>query len=480
MATAIAPSPPEVEEYFYRARAAAAIYSQFTQEQTDRVVKAVYEAAFRNRVRLAKLAREVTGLGRWQDKVIKNVVASQFVHEDIKDLRTVGVISDDPITGIVEIAQPMGPILAIIPVTNPTSTVIFKALIALKTRNPIIFSPSPRARACSDETARICYEAALAADAPEHCIQWLGDCSHELTQAVMRHRSLALILATGGAGLVKIAYSSGTPAIGVGSGNVPVYVERSADLSFAAEQIMISKLFDYGTICASEQALVVEEAIAEPLAAEFRKRKAHFLSDAQVKRLESFAFDADRNAVNPEIVGQPAPRIAELAGLDVPADVELLVAPLAGVGPAWPLSSEILAPILAWYVVDDFRAAVNRCIDLNFYGGIGHTVSIFSNDDAKISQFASLMNAGRIVVNTPSSQGAVGGIYNLLHPSLTLGCGTGGKNITTDNVTASHLLNIQRIARRRENQRLAKFDLNLYYDESLDAATVEHAYNRNF
>ncbi len=469
-----------VDEYVKRASAAAAVFSQFTQQQTDRVVRAVYEAAFNNRVGLARLACEETALGRWQDKVIKNVVASQFVYDDIKDLKTVGIISDDPVTGIVEIAQPMGPILGIIPVTNPTSTVIFKILIALKTRNPIILSPSPRAKNCSSAAARICYEAALAADAPEHCVQWLTESPLEVTQALMSHKSLALILATGGSGLVHSAYSSGTPAIGVGAGNVPVFIEKSADVAFAAEQIVISKLFDCGTICASEQAVVVERNIAREVAAEFRKRKAYFLTETEVAQVGRIAFDANRRVMAPDVVGQPAVKIARMAGLDLPADVGLLVAPLGGIGDQWPLSSEILAPILAWYIADDFRSAANLCIDLNFHGGIGHTASIFSNDEDRIKEFAALMNAGRIVVNMPSSQGAVGGIYNMLHPSLTLGCGTGGHNITTDNITARHLLNIQRIARRRENQRFMRFDANLFLDESLDAAAIAAAYNKNF
>ena len=231
-------APPDAGPYFRRAKAAAAVFSQFSQEHTDRVVEAVYRAAFRNRVTLAKLAHEETGLGRWQDKVIKNVVASQFVYDDIKNLKTVGVVGEDRVTGIVEIAQPIGPILGVIPVTNPTSTTIFKILIALKTRNPIIISPHKRARCCCTETARICYEAALEADAPEFCIQWLAEYSRDLTHAVMTHESLSLILATGGSGLVKAAYSSGTPALGVGAGNVPVFIERSADISFAVEQIM--------------------------------------------------------------------------------------------------------------------------------------------------------------------------------------------------------------------------------------------------
>ncbi|MBN1909477.1 MAG: aldehyde dehydrogenase family protein [Pirellulales bacterium] len=468
-----------VDEYFQRANGAAAVFSQYNQEQTDRIVRAVYEAAFGNRVRLAQMAAEETNLGKWQDKVIKNVVASQFVYEDIKDTKTVGVVSEDPVTGIVEIAQPVGPILAIIPVTNPTSTVIFKTLIALKARNPIIFSFSPRAMDSCCETARICYEAALAADAPENCIQWLTESSHELTHAFMTHKSLALILATGGSGLVRSAYSSGTPALGVGAGNVPVYIERTADVPFTVEQIMTSKLFDNGTVCASEQALVVEREIADELAAEFRRKKAYFLNDEQVEKLTAVAYDPARGVMNAAVVGQSAETLAQMARFDVPAHTQLLIAPLPGVGPEWPLSSEILAPILAWYVADSFETAVNHCIDLNFHGGMGHTASIYSNDESRIQQFAMLMNAGRIVVNTPSSQGAVGGIYNMLRPSFTLGCGTGGHNITTDNITACHLVNIQRIARRRDNQRLKKFDQNLYYDESLGATEIEAAYNRN-
>lgn len=469
-----------IEEHFCLANAAAAVFSQYDQQQTDRIVRAVYEAAFRDRVRLARLAYEETGMGKWQDKVVKNLVASQFVYEDIKDLKTVGVIHEDPISGIVEIAQPMGPILAIIPVTNPTSTAMFKILIALKTRNPVIISPARKARESTVETARICYEAALAADAPEHCIQWLPEGSRELTQAAMKHKSLALILATGGPGLVRSAYSSGTPTIGVGAGNVPVYIERTADVPFAVEQIVTSKCFDNGTICASEQAIVAERSIADAVCEEFCRRSARFLTKEEVADLECVAFDPERNSMHPDIVGQPAVKIAAMAGIRVPPDTQLLIAPLGGIGPQWPLSSEILAPILAWYTADDFDHAVNLCIDLNFHGGMGHTASIFSNDDARIKQFASLMNAGRIVVNTPSSQGAVGGLYNMLHPSLTLGCGTGGKNITTDNVTAQHLLNIQRIARRRENQRLARFDTNLFYDESLDPAAFSAAFNRNY
>ncbi len=468
------------EDIIGRATQAAAIYAELDQAATDRIVDAVHRAAFNNRVSLAKWAHEETGMGKWQDKVIKNVVAAQLVYEDIKNLKTAGVISEDFVNGITEIAQPVGPILAIIPVTNPTSTVIFKTLIALKTRNPIIICPSGKAKRCCAETARICYEAALAAGAPDDCIQWLNETTREQTQALMAHKGLAMILATGGTGLVKTAYSSGTPTLGVGAGNVPVFIDTSADIPFAVSQILVSKLFDNGTICASEQALVVEASIAQEVRREFERQGAYYLSDEETAKLEEVAYDKTKGAMNPDIVGQSAAFIAAKAGIDAPADVKLLIAIQIGVGAKYPLSSEILAPILACYVEDSFINAVNRCIDLNFYGGIGHSVSMYGNDEARITEFALMMNAGRIIVNSPSSQGAVGGIYNHLSPSFTLGCGTGGKNITTDNVTARHLVNIQRIARRRENQRLMRFDTQLYLDESLDVDAIEDRYNSNY
>jgi len=472
-------SPTTIDEIMQRATAAAGIFSQYDQEQTDRIVAAVYHAGFAARIRLAKFAHEETGIGRWDHKVIKNVVATQFVYEDIRDLKTVGVIRDDIETGIIEIAQPVGPILAVIPATNPTSTVMFKVLSALKTRNPVIVSPSRRARGCSVEAARICYEAALAAGAPEDCVQWLGDVSREQTQALMAHPGLALILATGATGLVHSAYSSGTPTLGVGPGNVPVFIDRSADIDFAVNEICASKLFDNGTICASEQAIVVERPLSEDVMAAFRRRGAYFLDETERRQLETVAIDASGH-MNADIVGRPAVEIAERAGLSVPDETTLLIAVLEGVGDDYPLSREILAPILAFYAVEGFEHAVNTCIDLNFYGGIGHTVSLFCNDEARTREFAALMNAGRVVVNMPSAQGAVGRMYNSLHPSLTLGCGTGGKNITTDNVTARHLINIQRIARRREDRRFARFDLSLYLDEAIDADTIQRAFNRNY
>jgi acetaldehyde dehydrogenase/alcohol dehydrogenase len=463
-----------------RATIASAVFAQFDQEATDRIVARVFEAALDNRVRLAQMAAEETGMGRWQDKVLKNVVAAQLVYESIKSERTAGVICDDDTSGVTEIAQPLGPILAVIPVTNPTSTVIFKALIALKTRNPLIVSPHHRAVASSGEAARICYEAALSADAPDDCVQWLTETSRELTHALMTHRKLALILATGGTGLVRAAYSSGTPAIGVGPGNVPVLIDTSADIAFAVESILASKTFDYGTVCASEQSVVVEDSIADAVRAEFERQGAYFLDDDETQRLERVAIDPERGGMSAQIVGQPASRVAEMAGIEVPPDTRLLVTPLTGVGAGYPLSGEILAPVLAFYSCPDYEAAVKLCIDINYLGGIGHTTSIFANDDARIAEFAEVMNAGRVIVNTPSAHGAVGGIYNTLSPSLTLGCGSGGKNSTTENVTARHLINVKRVCRRRPNMRWLGFDTGRFFDTSVSARELAADYHRNY
>jgi acetaldehyde dehydrogenase/alcohol dehydrogenase len=435
-----------VDKVMEKAAQAAAALKQMNQEHTDRIVKRMFEAGFKNRESLAKQAQKETGLGKWQDKVTKNIIATQLVYEDIKNLKTEGIISEDKDAGIVEIAQPIGPIFAVTPVTNPTSTVLFKILIALKSRNPIIIRPHGTAKKCSVEAAKICYEAALEAGAPENCIQWIKSSTKAQTLHFMGHKKTALILATGSVGLVRAAYSSGNPALGVGPGNVPVYIGKSADVPFAVDRILISKTFDYGTVCASEQALVVRQCHVETAIDEFKKRKAYFLSPGEIKSMEKVAFNKADKVMNIEVIGQPAPVIARMAGIDVPPDTTLLIAELEEVGIRSPLSLEILAPILAFYRVKDFEEGIEMCRQINIHGGLGHTASIFSNDEEKIHYFASVMNAGRILVNTPASQGALGGIYNKLQPSLTLGCGTGGKNITTDNISAKHLLNIQRIA----------------------------------
>jgi acetaldehyde dehydrogenase / alcohol dehydrogenase len=458
---------------------AAAEFNQFSQKQTDSVVEAVFRAGFTNRVKLAKMAHEETGMGIWEHKVIKNVLGSQLVYESIRDEKTVGVISSDPLTGITEIAQPLGPVLAVIPVTNPTSTVLFKILICLKTRNPIIISAHRGAVKSCTEAVRICYEAAIAAGAPEECIQMMPAGNREFTQMMMSHPKIALILATGGTGLVKAAYSSGNPSIGVGPGNVPVFIDETADIPFAVSSIISSKTFDNGMICASEQAVVVEKSIEKQVREEFERQNCYFLSEEEIRKVERVAVVPETGGMNPAIVGQSVSVIAEQAGIAVPVGTRILIAKLEGIGLDYPLSVEVLAPILAFYSAGNYTAAVNSCIDLNYLGGIGHTACIYSNNERHILEFSELMNAGRILVNTPTSQGAVGYFHNNLQPSLTLGCGTGGKNITTENISARHLINIQRVSRRKNNQLWSGFDLANYYDESLSTDEILGNYHKN-
>ncbi len=467
------------DEMLQKASIAAAVFHELDQQETDKIVESVYKAGFNNRVKLAKHAHEETGLGVWEHKVIKNVIATQFVYENIKNEKTVGVISENKQTGITEIAQPLGPIFAVIPVTNPTSTVLNKILISLKTRNPVIISAHRNAVKCCTEAVKICYEAALAAGAPDDCIQIIEEHSRELTHAIMTHQQLALILATGGTGLVNAAYSSGNPAIGVGPGNVPVFIDQSADIPFAVENIILSKTFDNGTICASEQSVVVEKNISDKVISEFKKQGCYFLNKDEIKKIEPIAINMEKGSMNAAIVGKSANYIAKEAGIEIPENTKILMAQIEGIGADYPLSGEVLAPILSYYTCNSYDDAIKTCIDLNYLGGIGHTAAIYANDEERISEFSQIMNAGRIVVNTPSSQGAVGGFYNTLNTSFTLGCGSGGKNITTDNITASHLLNIQRVTRRRPNQKWFAFDATQYLDGSKNKETIMLEYNKN-
>ena len=461
-----------VNELIENAGIAAVEFRKFNQEQTDKIVKKVYEAAFNNRIDLAKLAFKETHLGKWEDKVEKNIIASWSVYFDIINKKTVGVISEDNENGIVEIAESKGPIFAITPVTNPTSTVIFKILIAMKTRNPIIIRPHGAAKKCSNAAAKICYEAAIEAGAPKNCIQWIRRSTKEETLELMGHKKIALILATGSVSLVKSAYSSGNPAIGVGPGNVPVYIGKSCDVSFAVDQILLSKTFDNGTICASEQSVVVSKINSQQVIEEFKKRKAYFLSEEETALVEKIAFNKAQKVMSADVIGQSAFRIAEMANITVPEDTSVLIAPLKEVGIQSPISLEILAPILGFYVVENFDEAIEQCRKINEHGGLGHTVSIFSRDERKIEYFSEIMNAGRILVNTPSSQGALGGTFNSLQPSLTLACGSGGKNMTTDNISVQHLINIHRIARRQVNE-CYSCTKHFCMDESIDAAGFE-------
>jgi acetaldehyde dehydrogenase/alcohol dehydrogenase len=454
------------DEIMDRAAKAAATFHNLTQKETDSVVRAVYLAAMAERVRLARLAQEETGIGLWRDKAVKNFIAAQLVYDDIRGMRTVGVVSEDPKLGLVEVAQPIGPILGFIPVTNPTSTAIFKALIAMKTRNPLILNPHPSCRRSVAATASVLRRAAQAAGAPEACIQWVERPAPKLSEALMTDPRLSLILATGTDSIVRKARASGTPVLGVGPGNVPVYIGASADVPFAIESIIESKTFDLGTVCASEQAVVVKRAVAGRVIEEFESQGGYFLTPDETEKVGRIAYDREREAMAVTVVGQPALKIAASAGFSVP--------------PGTRLPAEILAPILAFYVADDFDDAIRRCAEILRYGGIGHTAVIYSNRPERIEYFSRTLDAGRILVNMPSTQGALGGIYNALSPSFSLACGSGGRNITTDNISARHLLNLHRITRRRPNSLWTALDLSLVVDGNVDAEQLEAAYHKNY
>lgn len=457
------------DELVRQAREAAAVFSQYSQEDVDRIVYAAARAGAAKRLELARMAHEETGMGVFEDKVIKNLFATESIYNDIRDVKTVGLIRDDPETGITEFAEPLGIVLGIIPVTNPTSTTLFKALLSLKTRNAMIVCGSRNALRCTNEAARIIYEAAVEAGAPDFCIRWTDHTSRELTHALMTHPDIALILATGGTGLVQAAYSSGIPAIGVGPGNVPVYIEKSADIDMAVNDILMSKTFDNGMICASEQAVVVDAEIEKAVVKKLESLGAYFLKSDEAAKVQAVAIDLEKQSMSPRVVGQPPKRIAELAGITVPENTRVLVARLKGVGDKHPLSREKLSPILGFYVVKSLGEGVNLCTDLTHFGGLGHSASLYSTDPAVIREFGETINAGRLLVNSPSSFGGIGDVYNRIHPSLTLGCGAGGHNITTDNVTCSHLLNIKRVTRRMQNMLWFRVPPRIYFEQgSLD------------
>lgn len=447
-----------------QANEAAAIYTQYDQEQVDRIVAAAAKAGAAKHIELARMAAEETGMGVFEDKVVKNLFATESIYNDIRNVKTVGLISNSPATGIMEYAEPLGVILGITPITNPTSTVMFKCLLALKTRNAIVFSASRNALKCSNEAARIMYEAAVAAGAPDYVIRWVEDPSREMTAALMANPDVALILATGGMGLVQAAYGSGKPAIGVGPGNVPVYIDKSADINMAVNDILLSKTFDNGMICASEQAVVAHQDIRKAVEERFVSQGAYFLKPAELAKVQDIVIDPAKQSMSSKVVGKSARQIAELAGIEVPPNTRLLLARLAGVGEKVPLSREKLCPVLGFYVAEDLDEAINICTSLTHFGGLGHSVSIFSRDPAAIEVFSRTLNAGRVIVNSPSSFGGIGDVYNRLHPSLTLGCGTGGRNITTDNVTVTHLLNIKRVSQRMGNMKWFRVPPQIYFE----------------
>ncbi len=468
------------DELLSRAKSAAAAFKSYDQVQVDHIVNAVFKAAFNARIDLARLTFEETGIGILKHKIIKNCWGSLLVYENIKNQKTVGEISYNESLGITEIAEPRGPLLGMTPLTNPTSTTIFKVLIAMKTRNPIFFSAHGSARKSSTRAAEILYEAARDAGAPQFCIQWITKRHIDYLHQIMSHRSLALIIATGTRRIVKQAYLSGKPVIGIGPGNVPAFVDRTGDLALAADYIVLSKTFDNGTVCASEQALIVEKEVGRKLRPLLEEKGSYFCSPDQVKKLGKAAFDSAHKLMKADIVGQPPEFIAKKAGIQIPEGTKLLIAPCLGVGPGFPLSYEILAPILTYYEVDSYEDALNTCQQINTLGGQGHTISIYTNNEKVLQDFTKHVSAGRICVNTPATHGAIGGIYNSLTPSLTLSCGTEAGNLFTDNITTTHLLNIHRVARKRPNPRWFSISSEQWADPSIDADTIQELYNKNY
>ena len=451
------------DELVGQAREAAALFTQYGQEEVDRIVAACAKAGAARRIELARMAVEETGMGVFEDKVIKNLFATEYIYNDIRDRKTVGLIKDCLETGIMEFAEPLGVILGLL-LSYPTLRPCSKGRIALKTRNTIIISAARNALKSTIEAAKTIYEAALAAGAPDYCVRWVEISSRELTQTLMSHPDVSLILATGGMGMVKAAYGSGTPAIGVGPGNVPVYIEKSADINAAVNDILLSKTFDNGMVCASEQAVVVDREIRDAVMARFRSQGAYFLSPAETAKVEVVAIDAEKESMSPKVVGKSVRQIAELSGITVPENTRVLIAPLKGVGEAYPLSREKLCPILGFYTVRNLKEGVNVCQDILYFGGLGHTASIASQDPAAIREFSETVNAGRIIVNSPSAQGAIGDIYTRIHPSLTLGCGAGGQNITTDNVSVNNLINIKRVTKRMIDMKWFRVPPQIYFE----------------
>ncbi|WMJ23336.1 bifunctional acetaldehyde-CoA/alcohol dehydrogenase [Paludicola sp. MB14-C6] len=439
-------------------------FMSFDQERIDKIVHAMAIAGLDNHMKLSKMAVEETGRGVFEDKVIKNIYATEYIWHNIKHDKTVGIINDDETEGLVEIAEPVGVIAGVTPVTNPTSTTLFKSIISIKARNPIIFGFHPSAQKCSSEAARIVRDAAIAAGAPENCIQWIETPSIEATNALMNHPNIALVLATGGSGMVKAAYSTGKPALGVGPGNVPCYINKNVNVERACNDLMLSKTFDNGMICASEQAVIVDKDIQDTFEKYMKANNCYFLNEQETKIVSDYVIVKDKGAVNAAVVGKPAAWIAEQAGVKVPAGTKILIGKIKDVGPDYPLSREKLSPVLAYIVVKDAQEGIKMAKKMLNMGGLGHTAVVHSDDQEVISAYGNAMKVGRLIANSPSSQGGIGDIYNENTPSLTLGCGSFGKNSTTSNVSAMNLLNIKRIAKRRVNMQWFKIPPKIYFE----------------
>ncbi|MCP1309321.1 bifunctional acetaldehyde-CoA/alcohol dehydrogenase [Paenibacillus tyrfis] len=455
----------EVNKLVARARKAQEAYLKLDQSQVDDIVQHMALAGLDRHMVLAKMAVEETGRGVYEDKITKNIFATEYIYHSIKHNKTVGVIDNNPYEHYKTVAEPVGIIAGVTPVTNPTSTTMFKSLIAAKTRNPIIFAFHPSAQRSSVAAASTLLEAAVKHGAPEHAIQWVENPSVEATQLLMNHPDVALVLATGGSSMVKAAYSTGKPALGVGPGNVPCFIEKTADLPQAVTDLILSKTFDNGMICASEQAVILEEPIYEQAKKLMKELGCYFLNAEETEAVSKLVINSEKCAVNAVIVGQPAVKIAAMAGLTVPSDTKVLVAELKGVGDAYPLSAEKLSPVLACYKVKNAAQGIERAAEIVAFGGMGHSSVIHSKNEEIVQAFAARLQTGRVIVNAPSTHGAIGDIYNTNLPSLTLGCGSYGHNSTTANVSAVNLLNLKRVAERTVNMQWFKVPPKVYFEK---------------
>ena len=453
-----------IDDLVKKATVAKEAMLNLNQEAIDKIVAAMAKAGLDKHIELAKMAVDETQRGVFEDKVTKNIFATEYVYNNIKYAKTVGVIEENDEEGYMMVAEPIGVVAGVTPVTNPTSTTMFKALISIKGRNPIIFSFHPSAQKCSSEAARILRDAAIEAGAPENCIQWIEKPSLQASSELMKHNGISLILATGGSGMVRSAYSSGKPALGVGAGNVPCFIEKTADIKQAVNDLILSKTFDNGMICASEQGVIIEESIYDEVVGLMKAYNCYFVNAKEKELLEKTVINPENKSVNPDIVGQTPYKIAQMAGFNVPKDTKMIVAEIDGVGVDYPLSKEKLSPVLACFKVKDAKEGIQRCIEMTEFGGLGHSAVIHSNDDDIILEFSQKVRTGRLLVNAPSTHGAIGDIYNVNTPSLTLGCGSMGNNSTTDNVSAVNLINIKRVTKRRVNMQWFKVPERIYHE----------------
>ena len=468
MSEALTEPQKEINELAAKAQKALEAYASYDQEKIDYIVAKASIAALDQHGSLAKLAVEETKRGVLEDKATKNLFACEYVVNNMRHLKTVGVVEDDDVTGIVKIAEPVGVVAGLTPVTNPTSTAIFKSLICLKTRNPIIFSFHPSAIKCSIAAAKVVYDAAVAAGAPEHCIQWIEEPSLEKTDLLMKHDSIATILATGGNAMVRAAYSCGKPALGVGAGNVPAYVEKTCNLKQAINDIVMSKAFDNGMICASEQGAIIDKEIYSEAIKTFKEYRAYLCNEKEKKMLEKYMFGVDGDPtvakLNAVVPGMNPVVLAKNAGFDIPARTSIILAECKEVGVNEPLTREKLSPVLAVLKASSTDDGMKKAKQFLEFGGLGHSAAIHTNDKALAEKFGDIVPAIRVIWNSPSTFGGIGNVYNSFIPSLTLGCGSYGHNSTDDNVSAVNLLNVKKLGRRRNNMQWFKLPSKIYFE----------------